>query len=102
MGGLTMEPGSCDVARLFPNAEETIKGNPIGYILEGLPGLPIKHMHWGVAPDPLKVSGCQMALVKFLDGSPVAVRYFKRDFHEFTSLQERNYSIYIYLKAHSK
>ena len=63
---------SCDVYNLFPNADDLIKETPKGYILEG-DG--IKIPFWAIASDPLKVPDCDMALTKFLDGSPVATRH---------------------------
>jgi hypothetical protein len=65
-------PLSCDVYKLFPNADDLIKETPKGYILEG-DG--IKIPFWAIASDPLTVQGCDMALTKFLDGSPVATRH---------------------------
>jgi hypothetical protein len=70
---LAMNPRpSCDVYDLFPNADDLIKETPKGYILEG-DG--IKLPFWAIASDPLTVQGCDMALTKFLDGSPVATRH---------------------------
>lgn len=69
----------CSVKALFPNADELITQSPIGYINESGGG-GIKTEFWARATDPLiklglTKPGCEMFLVKFLDGSPVAVRY---------------------------
>jgi len=79
----------CDVRVLFPDAEELLRHDPYGYVEE--PTGPPEHRHtlylktayWAIKDDPLKVQGCVMALVEFLDGSPVAVRYKKADVHPF-------------------
>jgi hypothetical protein len=65
-------PLSCDTYKLFPDADKLIKETPKGYILEGNG---IKLPFWAIASDPLTVQGYDMALTKFLDGSPVATRY---------------------------
>jgi hypothetical protein len=62
---------SCDVDTLFPNAKTQLFCNPKYVVVNPA----IKSDCWGVVDDPLKVPGCVMCLVKFLDGSPVAVRY---------------------------
>ena len=91
---------SCDVSLLFPNAKLLMQNDPIGYVDDGWPyGLHVKHMYWALAPDPLGVPGCKMCLVKFLDGSPVAVRYQARWIHEFTSVKEKAHVLYFYHKA---
>jgi hypothetical protein len=69
---------SCDVYILWPNADQLIQETPIGYVLDG----ELKHPFWAIQDDPLHVYKCQMALTKFLDGSPVAVRYYKHLFVE--------------------
>ena len=63
---------SCDVYRLWNNADTLIKETPKGYILEG-DG--IKIPFWAIASDPLRVPDCDMALTKALDGTPVATRH---------------------------
>jgi hypothetical protein len=73
-----------DANVLFPNALQTIAGLPKGYADEAagprdllIPKSPV----WDVAPDPGRVPGCSICLVKFLDGSPVVVRYRNVDIH---------------------
>lgn len=71
---------SCDVYELFGvNANTILKGKPIGYVYSPINDDPIdlgsKIEFWGIRADPNNVSGCAMYLVKFLDGSAVAVRY---------------------------
>lgn len=70
---------SCDVYELFgDNADDLIKGKPLGYVLEsGSPHIEdsLKIQFWGIHIDPLHVPGCALYLIKFLDGSAVAVRY---------------------------
>jgi hypothetical protein len=96
--------GSCDVEKLFgPNVEQYMH-NPIGYVEDGYPDdlVAPKHMYWDVAPDPLGVPGCQMFLVRFLDGSPVAVRYKSQNKHEFefpTPSKEEAHVLDCYKKA---
>ena len=72
---------SCDVDVLFPNAAAKIKGYPMYSMVNrgGPKGLDTRSECWAIADDPLKVQGCVMGLVKFLDGSPVAVRYLLAD-----------------------
>jgi len=96
-----MVGSSCDVTQLFgPYTEQIIRSDPIGFVEDGYPdGLPIKHMYWDVAPDPLGVPRCKMCLVRFLDGSPVAVRYQTRWIHEFISVKEKAHVLYFYRKA---
>ena len=73
----------CGVERLFPNAEELMKVEPYGYAINrGGVGLDTKSPFWAIADDPLaEYNGntCVMCLVKFLDGSPIAIRYHKKD-----------------------
>ena len=75
---------SCAVEDVFPQAEEHFKYLPSGYIdleygyLPSIPRLGLKSAFWAWAEDPLHVPNCRLYLVKFLDGSPVAVRYDKR------------------------
>jgi len=65
----------CDAESLWNNPEEMMKVAPYGYVRDGDMKIPF----WATCEDPLQVPGCQMVLVKFLDGSPVAVRYKKVD-----------------------
>ena len=71
----------CSAEAVFGCPEELIQGPPWGYVVNqgGPNGLDIRIPHWGVADDPCKVPGCEMALCKFLDGSPIAVRYRRED-----------------------
>ena len=97
-----MTEQSCDTNVLFPNAEIIITGLPKGYALE--PGGPtdilsIKSPVWDVAPDPLQVPGCSICLVKFLDGSPVVVRYRNSDIHIGQRYAE--YIHYLYSRVRS-
>jgi hypothetical protein len=66
----------CSAEALWDNAKQLITETPKGYVDDGN----VKHPFWAIASDPLQVPGCQMALVKFLDGSPVAVRWPIRNF----------------------
>jgi hypothetical protein len=68
--------GDCSAEALWENAKQLITETPKGYVDNGN----VKHPFWAIASDPLQVPGCQMALVKFLDGSPVAVRWPVRNF----------------------
>lgn len=61
----------CSVETLFPDAAI---GFQLGPYWEWRSDNAINPIY-GVTDDPLKVPGCVMCLVKFLDGSPVAVRY---------------------------
>ena len=72
--------GDCSVEAVFgPHPEQLMIGEPYGYAINrGGPGpgsLDTKSPFWGLADDPLKIPGCTMVLVRFLDGSPVALRY---------------------------
>ena len=75
----------CSAETLFPNAKATIFCEPLGFALNngGPHGFDTKSPVWAVADDPLKVPKCCMVLTKFLDGSPVAVRYHKHDVYRF-------------------
>ena len=64
----------CDAESLWgSNVAELLKVPPYGYVKDW----DVKIPFWATCEDPLHVPGCQMVLVKFLDGSPVAVRYKK-------------------------
>jgi hypothetical protein len=67
--------GDCSAESLWSDPKELMKVSPYGYVKEG----DLKIPFWATCDDPLQVPGCQMVLVKFLDGSPVAVRYKKAD-----------------------
>ena len=74
----------CSAETIFGiDCEQLLKTEPYGYAINrGGPGpgsLDTKSPLWGIANDPLKVPGCCLALVKFVDGSPVAIRYHKHD-----------------------
>jgi len=75
----------CSAETLFPNAKATIFCDPKGYAVNcgGPGGLNTKSPVWAVAPDPLEVPGCCMVLTKFLNGSPVAVRYDRGEVYKF-------------------
>ena len=62
---------------LFANAEELLK-NPADYYHRDAYG---KCDVYAIANDPQKVNGCIICLVKFLDDSPVMVRYYKENVH---------------------
>jgi len=47
-------------------------------------GIETKSDVYAIADDPLKVPGCKMCLVIFLEGSPVAVRYHVSDIYRVT------------------
>jgi hypothetical protein len=68
-------------ALFFGCPEEFLKQEPYGFVINrgGPSGLDTKAPHWGLAPDPLKVPGCHIALCKFVDGTPIALRYHSRD-----------------------
>ncbi|MBE3145488.1 MAG: hypothetical protein IMZ61_16425 [Planctomycetes bacterium] len=67
--------GDCSAESLWSDPEEMMKVPPYGYVKNG----DLKMPFWATCDDPLQVPGCQLVLVKFLDGSPVAVRYKKAD-----------------------
>jgi hypothetical protein len=75
------EVSPCNVYRNFPGADEIIKTAPdfIAINRGGPHGIDTASECWGTVEDPLKIQGCVLALVKFLDGSPVAIRYYKHD-----------------------
>jgi hypothetical protein len=77
---MNLDTQSCDVNVLFDHPELTIKTRPKYAIIqpEGLNDLGLLMDCWGVAKDPLKVPNCVLCLVKFLDGSPVTVRYNRK------------------------
>ena len=75
---LNPDPKSpCDVDVLFPKAEKRIREVAKFTVINrgGPHGMDTKSECWEVVEDPLKVQGCVMCLIKFLDGSPMAVRY---------------------------
>ena len=82
----------CNVYRNFPGADEIIKKQPdyIAINTGGPKGMRTASECWGYCDDPLKVDGCVLALVKFLDGTPVAVRYYKYDV-----LKKESYDVWI-------
>lgn len=61
----------CSAETLFPDAAIGFQMGPYWEWRSDMAINPI----YGVTEDPLKVPGCVMCLVKFFDGSPVAVRY---------------------------
>jgi len=72
----------CDVYHLWPNADELIRISPDLSAINPSGPMPgsfyTKSDVYALASDPLHVKGqreTRMCLVKFLDGSPVAVRY---------------------------
>lgn len=71
----------CDVYRLWPDADARLKGTPEFSARNhgGPKGFDTFSKVWAVVDDPLSVPGCQLCLCKFLDGSPVAIRYPLRD-----------------------
>jgi hypothetical protein len=68
--------GDCSAETLWDNADQLITEIPKGYVQDG----DLKHPFWAIASDPLQVPGCQMALIKYLDGTPMAVRWPIKDF----------------------
>lgn len=75
--GLSTE-GLSDVKNLFPNAEEIINTPAIGYAINR-GAFETRTPVWAFADDPLELHGYTMCLIKFLDGTPIAVRYFESD-----------------------
>lgn len=55
--------------------------NPIGYAINrgGPKGLDTKSPVWGLVTDWSDSGRCLLCVVRFLDGSPVLVRYHRRD-----------------------
>ncbi len=71
--------GLSDVKNLFPNAEEIINTSaPIGYAINR-GAFETRTPVWAFADDPLELHGFVMCLIKFLDGTPITVRYFRSD-----------------------
>jgi hypothetical protein len=70
----------CDVYHLWPEADVRIKSPP-RYAMRVE-----THIDnvWAIADDPLKVPNCMLCLTRFLDGTPVAVRYQVRDLYRIT------------------
>jgi hypothetical protein len=81
MATLHEPPGPCDAHLLWPNADLLIQERP-KYVVVNRGGLETKSDVYAVADDPLKVPGCKMCLVIFLEGSPVAVRYHVSDIYQ--------------------
>lgn len=82
-------PVDCSVETLFPDAEELLKGEPLGYSLQYVGnGLHLKVYYWGITLDPAEDNirrsdgtidhDNYMCLCKW-DGEPITVRYPKRD-----------------------
>lgn len=74
----------CSAETLFPDAAILMKAGPLGYAVNsgGPHGFDTKSPVWDVVDDPLQVPGCVLVLTKFLDGSPVAVRYRAYDVYK--------------------
>ena len=82
-------PVDCSVETLFPNAEELMKYPADAYALQSAGELGhFKKEVWAVAYDPAEdnevVGGIvqhdnYICLCKWLDGSPVAIRFSKRN-----------------------
>lgn len=87
----TKVPGDCSVKRLFPNAANSFKYPSFGYVRvyagEHMGYLEIEY--WDQTLDPLEYNTRRpdgtldhdylMCLCKWVDGSPIAVRYRKED-----------------------
>jgi len=73
----------CSVKAVFgPQADELMRAEPYGYVVHrnwSSAKFDIKAPYWALADDPLKVPGCKMVLIEFLDGSPVAIRMRETD-----------------------
>ena len=71
----------CDAEVVFKHAKARIIGIPryVAINRGGPYGFDTKTGVYAIADDPLKVPGCKLALVKFLDGSPVSIRYKTTD-----------------------
>jgi hypothetical protein len=63
-----------DIDKIFPCSESIIK-HDFKYVM--IEHDNIKSQVYAIAEDPAKVPNCVLCLVKFLDGSPVIVRYDK-------------------------
>ena len=82
----------CSAEAIFKEPEKALNYSwtPVGYAINrgGLYGFDTKRLVYLTAPDPLKVPGCEMCLVKWLDSSPVAIRYLTRDIVMFNDIPE--------------
>ena len=74
----------CSAETVFPDAGILIQDPPLGYAVNsgGPKGMDTKSLVWDVADDPCHVPGCVLVLTKFLDGSPVSVRYHVHDVYK--------------------
>ena len=75
-------PMHLDIKKIFPGSAELIKDNPMGYAYGFSAydhGIGIKSWVYAIAPDPMEVPNCVLCLERFLEGSPVIVRYNKDD-----------------------
>jgi hypothetical protein len=75
---------------------------PILYAINtgGMYGFDTKTPVYAITEDPLKVPRCVLCLCRWLDGSPVAIRYFGRDVRMVETRTEYNgirYLHYSYL-----
>jgi len=79
-----IHPKDCSAEALFGvDCAELLKVEPYGYAINrggpGPGGLDTKSPYWALADDPLRIPNCKMILTKFVDGSPIALRYQNRD-----------------------
>jgi hypothetical protein len=68
----------CSAEAVFGiDCAELLKVEPCGHAIErgGPHGLDIKKPYWGLAKDPVGIPDCILVLTKFLDGSPITLRY---------------------------
>jgi|SRR6056297_1463702 len=62
---------------IWPDAERLIKEPTIILAINrgGAGGLDTKSPVYATAPDPLRVFGCLLCLCRWVDGSPITIRY---------------------------
>jgi len=60
---------------------ELLKVEPYGHVVNrgGPYGLDTKTPYWGLANDPVGIPDCTLVLTKFVDGSPITLRYRNHD-----------------------
>ena len=77
----------CSVETIFPNAVRVVAMPAKGFAINsGGPGrMDTKSPVWDVTRDPLQVPGCVLVLTKFLDGSPITVRYHRHDVYRYVA-----------------
>jgi len=95
----------CSAETIWPNAEELVRGGTILFAINrggpGPGGLDTKSPVYATAPDPLRVSGYTLCLCRWVDGSPITIRYRQSDIKTAETPSEIKILNYFYHKGAS-